>query len=70
MMPLNFANIGEENTVKRIGGSDEVRHHLENLGFTVGARVTVISSLSGSIIVSVKDSRIGIGKDMASKIMI
>ena len=36
MMPLCFCNVGEENTIKKIGGSPEVKKHLENLGFVVG----------------------------------
>ena len=44
-MPLSLAEIGEENTIKRIGGTPEVKKHLENLGFVVGGRVTVITSL-------------------------
>ena len=70
MIPLTLATIGEEQIIKRIGGNEEVRHHLESLGFTVGGNVRVISSLSGNIIVNIKESRVAIGKDMASKIMI
>lgn len=70
MIPLTLANIGEENVIKRIGGSDEVKHHLENLGFTVGGNVRVINSLAGNVIVNIKESRVAIGKDMAAKIMI
>ncbi|MBO4733919.1 MAG: ferrous iron transport protein A [Clostridia bacterium] len=70
MIPLTFAGIGEENIIKRIGGSDDVKHHLENLGFTVGGRVRVINTLSGNVIVSIKESRVAIGKDLAAKIFI
>ena len=70
MIPLTVAPVGEENIIRRIGGSEEVRHHLESLGFTAGAAVTVISTLSGSVIVNVKDSRVAIVKDMAAKIMV
>ncbi len=70
MMPLNFADIGEEAIIKRIGGNSEVRAHLENLGFVNGGRVTVISSIGGNLIVNVKDSRVAISKEMASKIMV
>lgn len=70
MMPLIFANAGEENIIKKIGGSGEVRGHLENLGFVVGGNVTIISSIGGNLIVNVKDSRVAISKEMASKIMI
>ena len=70
MMPLTFANIGEENMIKKIGGKPEVREHLENLGFVAGGNITVISTMGGNLIVNVKDSRIAISREMASKIMI
>lgn len=69
-MPLSLAEIGEENTVKKIGGSPEVKKHLENLGFVVGGRVTVITSLGGSVIVNVKESRVAISEEMARKIIV
>lgn len=61
---------GELNTIKRVGGKAETKKFLENLGFVVGATVTVISEISGNIIVNIKDSRIAIGKDMAVKILV
>ena len=70
MFPLTYAEIGEENTIQRIGGSEEVKRHLENLGFTPGSPVTVISTLAGSVIVNVRGARVAIGKDMAQKIMV
>ena len=69
-MPLSMVNAGEPYTIKKIGGKEEVRRHLENLGFVVGSVVTVVSEINGSLIVNVKDSRVAIGKDMANKIMV
>ena len=69
-MPLSLADVGEENTVKKIGGSPEIKKRLENLGFVVGGNVTVITSLNGNVIVNVKDSRVAISEEMARKIMI
>ena len=69
-MPLSMVNAGEPYTIKKIGGKEEVRRHLENLGFVVGGVVTVVSEINGSRIVNVKDSRVAIGKDMANKIMV
>ena len=69
-MPLNLADIGEENTIKKIGGSPEIKMHLENLGFQVGGTVSVVNMTNGNVIVKVKESRIAIGDDMARKIMI
>ena len=70
MMPLTMAKVGEPNTIKRIGGREETKKFLENLGFVTGGVVTVVSEISGNMILNVKDSRVAIGKDMANKIMI
>lgn len=70
MMPLTLAEIGEEHIIKKIGGRQEVKNHLENLGFVVGGVVTVITTLSGNVIVKVKESRIAISREMAQKIMV
>lgn len=69
-MPLTLAALGQENIIKRIGGNAEVRAHLQNLGFVPGAVVTVVSSMSGNLIVNVKNARIAISREMAQKIMI
>ena len=58
MMPLMFANTGETNIIKKVGGSPEVKKHLENLGFVSGGEVTVISALGGNVIVNVKETRV------------
>ena len=70
MMPLSLAQVGEENILKRIGGSPEVKRHLENLGFVVGGEVTVVNTLGGNVIVNVKEARVAISKEMALKIMV
>ena len=69
-MPITMANTGEVFKIKKVGGKEETRKFLENLGFVAGSMVTVISEVSGNIIVNVKDSRVAIGKDMANKIMV
>lgn len=69
-MPLTLAAVGEENIIKRIWGKQEVKAHLENLGFVVGGAVTVINTIGGNVIVNVKESRIAISKEMAQRIMI
>lgn len=70
MMPLMLANVGEEHIIKRIGGSPEVKKHLENLGFVVGGSVTVINTLGGNLIVNVKEARVAVSREMAQKIFI
>lgn len=70
MMPLSMVKEGEPNIIKKVGGKEETRKFLENLGFVTGGTVTVISQTGGNMIVNVKDSRVAIGKDMAAKIMV
>lgn len=70
MMPLTFANVGEENMIRKIGGNPETKKFLESLGFVPGGLVTIISENGGNVIVNVKDSRVAVSKEMAGKIMI
>lgn len=69
-MPLTMALTGETKQIKKVGGREEIRRHLENLGFVTGTDVTVVSQLGGNVIVSVKDSRIAISSEMANRIMV
>jgi len=69
-MPLTMVKTGEANVIKRIGGKEETRRFLENLGFVTGGMITVISEMGGNMIVNVKDSRVAINKDMANKIIV
>jgi ferrous iron transport protein A len=69
-MPLVLVNQGEENIIRKVGGNPEVRTHLENLGFVPGSSVKIIASMGGNLIVNIKESRIAISKEMASKIMV
>ncbi len=70
MMPLSLADMGEEMTVQKVGGSPEVKKHLENLGFVPGGSVTLITTLGGNVIVKVKEARVAISEEMARKIMV
>ena len=70
MMPLTLAEIGKENIVKRITGKQQVKSHLEDLGFVVGSPITVINTIGGNVIVNIKESRIAISREMAQKIIV
>ena len=70
MLPLYVATPGEENIIRRIGGSPEVKQHLADLGFVVGGTVTLINVLNGNVIVNIKESRVALDADMARRIMI
>ena len=70
MMPLLVAPTGEEQMIKRIGGNEEVKRHLQELGFVPGGYVTVVSEIGGNLIVNVKESRVAVDKQLAQKIFI
>jgi ferrous iron transport protein A len=69
-MPLTMASIGETNTIRKVGGNEETKRFLENLGFVAGAEITVVSAIGGNVIVNIKDSRVAINQDMARHIMV
>ena len=69
-MPLTMASIGETNTIRKVGGNEETKRFLENLGFVAGAEITVVSAIGGNAIVNIKDSRVAINQDMARHIMV
>ena len=70
MLPLNLADREEPQIIKRIGGSPEVRKHLENLGFHVGGEIHIVCSLGGNLIIRVKESRVAVSDELARKIMV
>ena len=70
MMPLTMAPVGQASKIQRVGGNDETKRFLANLGFVVGSEVTVISAIGGNVIVNIKESRVAINQDMARHIMV
>lgn len=70
MMPLVYADVGEEQIIKKVGGSQEMKQHLADMGFVPGGGVTVVSTIGGNVIVKVKESRVAISREMAQRIMV
>ena len=70
MMPLALANPGEESQILKVGGSPAMKKHLEDMGFTAGSFVTVVSALGGNLIVNVRETRVAINREMANRIMV
>ena len=70
MIPLSLADPGEVQIIKKIGGSPEVKQHLENLGFNVGGEVMIVNTLGENVIVKVKEARVAISDGLAKKIMV
>ncbi len=69
-MSLTMVNIGEEKIIREIRAKEDVKRHLQNLGFIVGEKIEVISENSSGLILIVKDSKIALNKGMANKIIV
>ena len=70
MIPLSVLGDGNEGIIRKLGGKPEVKRHLADIGFTVGDSVTVITEQNGNIIVKVKETRVAVSREMASKIYV
>ena len=69
-MPLTMAKTGEEKSIKKVGGKEDTRQFLANLGFIPGSFVTIITKISGNVIVNIKESRVAVSQEMAAKIFV
>ncbi len=70
MMPLISVKNGEKAVIKKVTGSNEVRKYLTDLGFVEGSDICVITEIMGNMIVNVKECRIALNRELASKIMV
>ena len=70
MLPLIYADVNEENVIKKVSGKQDVKKHLEDMGFVVGAVVNIVSKVNGNLIVNVKDTKVALDSELASKIMV
>lgn len=68
-MPLPFMRAGESANIVKVRGKDDVHHHLENLGFVVGAPIRVVAEHSGDLIVEIKGSQVALDRSVAAKIV-
>ena len=61
-MPLPIAPAGEELTVKKVLLDDKNKRHFENLGITIGSKITVVSQVGGG--------RLALDRTQAMKILV
>lgn len=69
-MPLVFAPIGKELKIVKILTDEKTKKHLESLGITIDSNVSIISQSGGSVICLIKDGRLALDKEMATKILV
>ena len=69
-MPLVFAPIGKDLRIVKIMSDDKTKKHLESLGITIDSTISIISQSGGSVICLIKDGRLALDKEMATKILV
>lgn len=69
-MPIMLAPLNEEVRVIRILADEKMKKHLESLGILVNSRLTVISTVNGGVIVIIKNGRLALDHEIASKILV
>lgn len=69
-MPIVVAPIGQLLRVIKILTDDKTKKHLESLGITIDSKLSVLSESGGSIILMIKDGRLALDKNLATKIMV
>lgn len=69
-MPIVFAPLNEELRIVKILVDEKTRKHLQNLGIIYNAKITVLFSSHGNLIIKVKECRLAIDKNVATKILV
>lgn len=69
-MPLAMMNIGETKIVSEFKGKEEMKRHLQDLGFVKGQEVKVIGDNPSGMVILVKGTRIALNRGLATKIIV
>ncbi len=69
-MPIVLAPKDVELKVIKVLLDEKTKKHLESLGITINSKITVISSNNGNVIIKIKDGRLALNRDVASKILV
>ncbi len=67
-MPISMGTAGSTYVIQKLTGSSDVKSHLNAMGFNPGTEVTVVSKISGNVILAVKDTRVAVNEEQASHI--
>lgn len=68
-MPLSLVKAGETVKVSRVKGGDDMKRHLNDIGFVEGNEIHVVSSSGANIIVTILGARFGLDAKVAQHVM-
>lgn len=69
-MPLALVEQGETRKITDFKGPEDMKRHLQDLGFTKGEMVRVIGENASGMILMVKGVKIALNRGLALKIMV
>jgi len=69
-MPIMLAPLNEEVRVIKILADEKTKKHLESLGILVNSKLIVLSSVNGGVVVAIKNGRLALDHEIASKILV
>ena len=69
-MPLIIAPLNVVLKVIKILLDDKTKKHLESLGITIDSEIKILECSGGSVIIAVKDGRLALASNIATKILV
>lgn len=69
-MPLVIAPVNCELKIIKVLADEKVKKHLESLGIVINEKITLLSKTSGSVICVIKDGRLALDRNIATKILV
>ena len=69
-MPLAMVTEGETRTITDFKGQEELKRHLQDLGFIRGERVRVVGENAAGMILMVKGVKVALNRGLAHRIMV
>ena len=69
-MPLTMMPVGKQAVVDKCAAKESTKKFLEGLGIVPGTYISVVSEMSGNLIISVKGSRLALSKGVAQQLFV
>ena len=69
-MPLVIAPLNVELAILRIAVDEKDKKHFDSLGIAVNQRITVLSNTNGNVILKIKEGRLALDRNIATKIFV
>lgn len=68
--PLAMTPAGEKVRLESIHGGEKLTRRLTALGLTPGVELSIVQDCGGPLLISVRDSRIALGRGTAQQLMV